>query len=66
MGVNPEEQDLIVQKSHKLFRAAYKDIAESITILSTPGLTTQDLKRLPYRNVRRPIFPLDEIDQLPE
>lgn len=26
----------------------------------TPGGVDQDLHRLPYRNLRRPIFPLDQ------
>ena len=59
LGVQPEKQDIIVQKSHKLFRAAYKEIAKSVVILDTPGFTDQNLRRLPYKKVRRPIYPLD-------
>jgi len=29
--------------------------------VDAPGLATQDLKRLPFKEIRRPIFPLDNI-----
>lgn len=60
VGVEPGEADVIVQKSHKLFRPAYASIARSIVTLDTPGCTDRQLARLPYRRVRRPMFPLDE------
>jgi len=61
MGLNPEEFDLIAQKSHKMFRAAYAKIAKSVTILDTPGFSDMNLKRLPFKCVKRPIYPLDEL-----
>jgi len=61
IGVHPEECDLIVQKSHKLFRAAYKDIAKSVQILDTPGFSDMNLGRLPFKKVTRPIYPLDDM-----
>lgn len=60
MGADPAQYDLIVQKSHKLFRAAYKDIARSIVILDTPGHTSMNLGALPFSRINRPIYPLDE------
>lgn len=63
IGVSPEQCDLIVQKSHKLFRAAYRDIARSVQILDTPGFSDMNLKRLPFKNVSRPIYPLDDIQR---
>ena len=60
MGLHPEKMDVIVQKSHKLFRAAYANIAKQVVILDTPGFTDKNLKRLPFTRVPRPIYPLDE------
>ena len=60
MGINPEDADLIAQKSHKMFRAAYKTIARSVTLLDTPGFSDMNLKRLRFLKVRRPIYPLDD------
>lgn len=61
LGVEPAEMDVIVQKSHKLFRSAYASIAKEIVILDTPGFTDLNIQRLPYARVPRPIYPLDEI-----
>jgi microcystin degradation protein MlrC len=61
MGLDPSEQDIIVQKSHKLFRAAYDGIGGSIVQIDTPGFTDVNLKRLPFRKVQRPLYPLDEM-----
>ena len=63
MGINPEDFDLIAQKSHKLFRAAYEGIARSVTILDTGGFSDMNLTRLPFQNVRRPIYPLDDFEE---
>ena len=65
VGVAPEEYDLIVQKSHKLFRAGYRDIVRSVVALDTPGCTSMNLKEFPFERVRRPIFPLDAMADRP-
>lgn len=62
MGLEPESMDFIVQKSHKLFRAAYADIVNSDETVDTPGCTDRNVKRLPYTKINRPIFPLDDIN----
>ena len=63
MGLQPESLDLIVQKSHKLFRAAYADIHKAVFTVDTPGCTDRNITRLPFARVNRPIFPLDEINE---
>ena len=62
MGVEPADMDVIVQKSHKLFRAAYQNIAKTILIMDTPGFTDKNLVRLPFRKLPRPIYPLDHFN----
>ncbi|MBL9214503.1 MAG: M81 family metallopeptidase [Opitutaceae bacterium] len=59
LGVDPAAADVVVQKSHKLFRPAYAGIARSVATVDTPGATDRRLERLPYRRVPRPVFPLD-------
>ncbi len=61
IGVEPSEFDLIVQKSHKLFKPAYQDIAHSVITVDTPGITSIRIDELPFQRLRRPIFPLDKI-----
>ena len=62
MGLEPESMDLIVQKSHKLFRAGYSDIVKSVVTVDTAGCTDRNIKRLPFRNIDRPIFPMDDVN----
>lgn len=61
VGVIPEEQKMIVVKSAVAYRAAYLPIAAGVIEMDTAGLCTANLSRFPYRHLRRPIFPLDEI-----
>jgi microcystin degradation protein MlrC len=62
IGIQPESQDIIVQKSHKLFRDSYQNIAKSVELLDTPGFTDLNLKRLEFKNIDRPLYPFDEFE----
>jgi microcystin degradation protein MlrC len=42
------------------FRAAFESIASRVIVCDSGALCTVQSERLPYRNVRRPIFPLDQ------
>ena len=59
LGINPSEKRFIVVKSSVHFRAAHEPIAAEIIELDTPGLTSPRLAGFGFKNVRRPIFPLD-------
>jgi microcystin degradation protein MlrC len=48
-----------VLKSSVHFRAGFAPIAGTILEVDGPGLSSPDLLALPYRHVRRPIWPLD-------
>jgi microcystin degradation protein MlrC len=61
VGIDPSERDIVVVKSNVHFRAAFTPIAKKIIEVDTPGITGSDLKRFPFKKVRRPIFPLDDI-----
>ena len=60
LGITPEQMGLIVLKSAVHFRAAYGPIARRIIEVDTPGVHSPNLFGYDYRQVRRPIFPLDE------
>jgi len=62
VGVIPEKQKMIVVKSAVAYRAAYMPIAAAAIEMDTAGLCTANLARFPYRHLRRPIFPLEEIE----
>lgn len=59
-GVVPEELSFIGVKAAVAHRRAYAPIAARMLTVGTTGPCTSDLKTLPFRHVRRPIFPLDD------
>jgi microcystin degradation protein MlrC len=46
-------------KSPGGFRAVYGPFAAGICEIDTPGPTDSDLTRLPFRKIRRPLWPFD-------
>ncbi len=58
-GIEPLQQKIIVVKSAVAFRGAYEAVAGEIWEVNTPGLCSSDLSRFTYKNVPRPIYPLD-------
>jgi microcystin degradation protein MlrC len=58
-GIQPEHCKIVVVKSPNGFRAAYEPIASRIFLVDTPGVSTARLRRLPWRRINRPIYPLD-------
>ncbi len=59
-GVEPERKDVIALKSMQHFRAAFEPIAGQVIVCDSGALCTRHYERLLYRNVPRPIFPLDQ------
>jgi microcystin degradation protein MlrC len=60
-GINPEELSVIGVKAAVAHRQAYDPISKASFTVSTPGPCASDLKVFPFKNLKRPIFPLDEI-----
>ena len=58
-GIVPEQLAFIGVKAAVAHRRAYDPIAGASYWVSTPGPCPSDLTTLPYRHIRRPIFPLD-------
>ncbi len=59
LGLNPRESDILVVKIGYLVPELYDMRADWIMAL-TPGGVDQDLERLGYQRINRPIFPLDK------
>jgi len=59
-GIDPEQKRVVAIKSMQHFRAAFEPIAGEIIVCDSGALCTPDYCNMPYKNVRRPIFPLDE------
>ena len=60
-GIEPEDKSVVALRSMQHFRAAFEPIAGQVIVCDSGGLCTPRYDRLPYRNVPRPIFPLDPI-----
>lgn len=65
-GIDPLYCKIVVVKSPNGFRAAYEPIAKGIFLVDTPGVSTANFARLPFRKIARPIYPLDVDTPAPE
>ena len=63
-GIEPEGCRWLVVKSSVHYRAAFRTLANKMIDVECPGLSTSNLRALTYNRVRRPIAPLDEMNDL--
>ncbi len=59
LGIDISLKRFIVVKSSVHYRAAHEPIAAEVIELDTSGLTSPRLAGFEFKNIRRPIFPLD-------
>jgi microcystin degradation protein MlrC len=58
-GIDPSKLEIIGVKAAVGHRRSYDPITRSTFTVQTSGPCSSDLRSLPYRKIRRPIFPLD-------
>ncbi|HET9015472.1 MAG TPA: M81 family metallopeptidase [Thermomicrobiaceae bacterium] len=58
-GIEPTRRRILVLKSAAHFRAAFEPIATKVIEVDAPGISSPRLDTFDYRNLRRPIYPLD-------
>ena len=54
-------RSLVAVKSVVHFRAAYEPLASLVVEVDGPGISSLDLSQFEFKNIPRPIFPLDPI-----
>jgi microcystin degradation protein MlrC len=59
VGVDPARLKVIGVKAAIAHRRAYDPIARANFLVETPGPCCGDLRKLDYKRIRRPVFPLD-------
>ena len=59
-GIDPEQLSFIGIKAAVAHKAAYDPIVTRSYWVDTPGPCTSNLRNLPFKRIRRPVFPLDE------
>ena len=64
LGVDPESEDIIVVKIGYLVPELY-NINKGWIMALTPGGVDQDLFRLNYKRIKRPMFPIDKFETDP-
>lgn len=62
VGVQPERLDIIAIPSLAAFRGDYGPFASHIIEVDSPGLSSPVASRFEYERLKRPIYPLDEMD----
>lgn len=60
-GIDPMQCELVSVKACTSFRAGYEPIASQICNTATPGAAGTNLLEMPFKNIKRPLFPFDEI-----
>jgi microcystin degradation protein MlrC len=61
-GIDPRTKDVVVVKSVQHFRAAYGPIAREVIVVDSGGICSPDISRLKFKKLRRPIWPLDGVN----
>jgi microcystin degradation protein MlrC len=60
LDIDPRAKKLVVVKSTNHFMAAFGPIAKKVIYVDSDGPLARDYRRIPYTQVNRPIWPLDE------
>jgi microcystin degradation protein MlrC len=63
-GLDPFSASVLVAKSPCGFRAAYGAHARKILVVRAPGCAPSDFWNYPYRNIPRPMWPWDEMEDV--
>ncbi|BDB27004.1 M81 family metallopeptidase [Cupriavidus sp. P-10] len=59
-GIDLSRRKYVLIKSRQHFRAGFEPIAKDIVLVAGPGVCSSDYSQFPFRNLRRPIYPLDK------
>jgi microcystin degradation protein MlrC len=60
MGIDPESRKIVIVKSSQHFYSAFAPISRKVLYTADQGALNADLTSLPYKNISRPRWPLDE------
>ena len=63
VGIDPRRKKYLVLKSRMYFRPVFLPIAKVAIEFDGVGVTSSDWTLFAYRKIRRPIFPIDTMNQ---
>ncbi len=58
-GIDPAAKRYVLIKSRQHFRAGFGPIAKHVVLVAGPGVCSSDYEAFGFKNLRRPIYPLD-------
>ena len=61
LGIDPAEKTFLMLKSRIHYRAGFGKLAKQVIECAGTGVCGSDYSKLDFRNVRRPIYPLDNL-----
>ncbi len=61
LGIDPSKYRMTVCKGGFAFRTAYRPDTYRYIMAETPGFASTNVKQFAYKNIKRPIYPLDEM-----
>ncbi|HET7097848.1 MAG TPA: MlrC C-terminal domain-containing protein, partial [Casimicrobiaceae bacterium] len=59
-GVDPRRFDFLILKSRMYCRPSFVPLSSALVECDSGGVTSSNYGLFPFRNVRRPIYPLDQ------
>lgn len=62
LGINPHSKRFLMLKSRIHYRATFRSVAKEVIECAGVGVCTSDYDQLEFKNVRRPIYPLDNVN----
>ena len=62
LGIDPEEKTFLMLKSRIHYRAGFGKLAKQVIECAGTGVCGSDYSQMDFKNVRRPIYPLDNIN----
>ncbi len=62
VGIDPAKKHYLLLKSRMYFQPVFGPIAKEVIYCNGVGVTSSDWNLFQYRNVRRPIYPLDTFE----
>lgn len=62
-GIDPFKKKYILLKSRQHFKAGFESLSKHIVLAAGPGVCSSDYSQFRFKNLSRPIFPLDDIDE---
>lgn len=62
VGIIPEQKRYVMLKSRIHYRAGFREMAKELVECAGVGVCTSDYAELDFQNVRRPVFPLDNLN----